>query len=410
MPRYVIIGGGVAGVTAAQSLRALDPTCEIVLLAEEPYPYYYRPKLWEFLAGKVAQDALFFRPAEWYASQRIDFRLTTPAASIHPAEHQVALGGGERLAYDRLLLATGARPFTPPVPGFERSGVFCLRTLDDAIAIRARAAGRRNAVVLGGGLLGLETAHALAAGGLAVTVVEVAPHLLPRQVDREGAAVLQKHLEATGLRIVTGTEAAVLTGAADVQGISLKDGVQLAADLVLFSTGIIPRVELARAAGLAVNRGVVVDEHLRTDAEDLFAAGDAAEHNHTVYGLIQPAIEQARAAAEQMAGSAKAVYPGTMSSATLKIVGIDLASLGEATVDDAAYTILRKATAAGEYVRLTLKDGVLVGAIFLGAMHGVMPAKQLIAARKNVAPWQDRLLEPDFDWQALAKGTLPPPK
>src|SRR4030042_4749433 len=161
MARYVIVGGGVAGTTAAQTLRRLDPSSGIALLGEEPYPYYYRPKLWEFLSGNLEQTALYYRPAEWYASQKIDLQLNKAAVRIDPKAHTVSLASGETLPFDRLLLATGARCFVPDVPGAALPGVFVLRTLQDASALRAQAASSRRAVVVGGGLLGLETAHAL---------------------------------------------------------------------------------------------------------------------------------------------------------------------------------------------------------------------------------------------------------
>lgn len=408
MTRYLIVGGGVAGVTAAQNLRQMDPAGEIRILGEEAYPYYYRPRLWEFLAGGIEQTALYYRPLEWYAAQKINLRLETKVTVIEPIHHRVELSTGDRLTYDRLLLATGARPFIPPIPGAQKKGVFSLRTLDDAIDIRAHAAGRRKAVMLGGGLLGLETARALASAGLEVTIVEVAPFLLPRQMDREGAAVLQTRLQAMGLQIITGAEPAAITGEAEVTGVTLKDGRLLPAELLLFSTGIVPRIELARAAGLAVNRGVVVDEYLQTGAEDVFAAGDAAEFNFCVYGLIPPAIEQARAAAENMAGGRKTAYQGTLPSATLKIAGMELTSLGDANAQGENLVVLRRIdAAAGVYVRLVLRDGILVGAIFLGEKRGILPVRQLISSRTNVSAWQDRLLDPAFDLQTLVKGSLP---
>jgi nitrite reductase (NADH) large subunit len=408
MPRHLIIGGGVAGVTAAQHLRESDSAAGITLLAEEAFPYYYRPRLWEYLAGQIKQPALLFRPVEWYAAQKILLRLRTPAAAIRPSAHQVVLPSGEQLIYDRLLLATGARPFIPPVPGVEKKGVFALRTLADADAIRSHAGGSRRAVVLGGGLLGLETARALASTGLEVTVIEVAPYLLPRQMDREGAQVLQKRLEGMGLRFRTDSQPAEIEGEGSVAGVRLKDGSKVACELALFSTGIVPRIELAEDAGLATDRGITVDEYLQTGAEDVFAAGDAAEFNFCVYGLIPPAIEQARAAAENMAGGRKTAYRGTLTAATLKIAGMDLTSLGEATAEGGDLVILRRrGEVAGKYARLVLRNGVVTGAVLLEEKQLAAPVRQLISSRTNVAAWQDRLLDPMFDLQALAKSVAP---
>ncbi len=411
MFEYVIIGNGVAGATAAQSLVQTDPAAKAHILGEEPYPYYYRPRLWEFLAGEIEQSALYFRPVEWYATQRILVHLGTRAIALDPAEHRLTLATGEVIKYDHLLLATGARPFVPPIAGANRTGVFTLRTIDDALAIRAYAAGRRRAVVIGGGLLGLETARALSALGLEVIIVESAPHLLSRQLDGEGAQMLQARLQVVGLRrILTNVEPIAILGNEAVTGVQLKDGQTVAGELVLVSAGILPQVELARAAGLAVNRGVVVDQHLRTSAADIYAAGDVAEFEKRVYGLVPPTIEQARVAAANMMGSQKATYSGTLPSATLKIVGIDLASLGEASAEGSQYVILRQANeAAGLYKRLVLRDGVIVGAILLGDKQSLQSLKQLITTRRNVSAYKDQLLDEKFDLKALAQGQLSHP-
>ena len=249
MTRYVIVGGGVAGTTAAQNLRRLDPTAAVTLFGHEPHPYYYRPKLWEYLAGTLDPSALYYRAAEWYAGQKIDLRVNTTVSGIQPGPHTLALATGGTFSYDRLLLATGSNSFLPDIPGAKLPGVFVLRTLQDAAAMRIQAERSRRAVVVGGGLLGLETAHALRALNLDVTVVEIMPHLLPRQLDREGALFLQARLESMGLKIITGARTAAVTGETAATGIRLDDGREVPGELIFFSAGIVPRVELARARG-----------------------------------------------------------------------------------------------------------------------------------------------------------------
>jgi nitrite reductase (NADH) large subunit len=403
MIRYVIVGGGVAGTTAAQTLRSLDPAAAVALVGDEPYPYYYRPKLWEYLSGKTPQSDLFFRPAEWYAGRKIDLRLNAKVASIQPNRHRITLAAGEALPYDRLLLCTGSRSFIPGIPGTDLPGVFALRTLDDASAIRACALRSRRAVVVGGGLLGLETAHALRELNLDVTVVEIAPHLLPRQLDREGADFLQDRLEAMGMTFVTGARTAAVTGKESAAGVRLEDGRTIAGGLILFSAGVVPRAELAREAGIAVGRGIVVDGSLQTGAADVFAAGDAAEFEGRTYGLIPPAIEQARIAAQNMAGADPAVYRGTLPSATLKLLGMDLTSLGEATAEDATLFIRRVTDEkAGVYRKIAVRDGLLVGAILLNDTESVPLYRQLIASRRDVSQVQERLLDPAFNLKGFA--------
>ena len=410
MRRYVIVGNGVAGITAAQTIVRADPSTEVHIFGAEPYPYYRRPRLWEFIAGEVEQDALYFRPPEWYAERGIHLHLGVRATSLDPAAHRLTLEGhGRRPAparsveYDRLLLATGGRPFVPPFEGTDREGVFTLRTLDDALAMKTYARDVRSAAVIGGGLLGLETARALRTAGLETTVIEFAPYLLPRQLDAEGAQVLQALLEAQDLHILTDAATEAILGHERATGVRLKDGRVVDGELVLVSTGIRSRVELAREAGLEVNRGVVVDEQLRTSGADVYAAGDAAEFEGRVYGIIPAATEQAQVAAANMVAGGSATYSGTTPANTLKIVGIDLTCLGDATATGDEFVILRKVgAAAGVYRRLTLRDGKIVGAILLGDTQSVRPVKQLIATGRDVSAYGERLLDKSFDLRALA--------
>ena len=402
MPGYVIVGGGVAGTTAAQNLRRLEPSAAVTLLGDEPYPYYYRPRLWEFLAGELEQTALFYRSEDWYASQKIALRLNAAATKIKSQEHTVDLATGDSLSFDRLLLATGSCCFIPPIPGVNLPGVFVLRTLQDASAMRAQASRSRRAVVVGGGLLGLETARALSALHLEVTVVEIAPHLLPRQLDREGAQFLQTRLEGLGMTILAGARTAIVTGETAAGGIRLEDGREVPGELILFSAGIVPRIDLAREAGLQTGRGVIVDASMQTSTADIFAAGDVAEIDGRTYGLVPPAIEQARAASQNMAGVEKTLYPGTLPSTTLKLLGMDLTSLGEATTEDESLVVRRALDEkAGIYRKAVLRNGVLIGAILLNDSANVPLYKQLIASRRDVSHVCDRLLDPAFDLKAF---------
>jgi len=408
--KYLIIGGGVTGVTAAQAILPLDAAAEVTILSADPYPYYYRPRLWEYIAGQIDRSALFFRQMEWYQAQKITLRCGTNVTAVDPAMHHVTIAGGDPVPFDRLLLACGARAFLPRLPGATLTGVFSLRTLEDAEAIRQYSADVRQAVVVGGGLLGLETARAIASTGLDVTVLETAPHLLPRQLDFEGAQVLQASLETSGLRIVTGAEPVAISGESKAVGVELPEGRRLPGGLIVFSVGIRSECALAQAAGLTTSRGIQVDDHMRTSHPDIFAAGDAAEHAGIVYGLIQPGIEQARVAAANMAGGA-AEYHGSVPAASLKIVGVEMASLGEALGETDRFTVLRRNYAAETgYRKLVLrKDGSLAGAILINQKEYVLPIKQLMASRQDVSKFADQLLNRDFDFLALSKGNLPEP-
>ncbi len=404
--KHTIVGNGVAGVTAAQAIRQADPDAEVHVYGAEPYPYYRRPLLWEFIAGQIEQDALFFRPSAWYAERGIALHLGSEITALDPASHHITLSDKSQVEHDSLLLATGARPFIPRSEGTEKKGVFTLRTLDDALAIKAYAQGVSTAIVIGGGLLGLETARALHTAGLEVIVVEFFPYLLPRQLDEEGARVLQALLEAQGLQIVTGATTEAVLGVPCADCIQLQDGSKITGDLILFSTGIRSEVGLAKEAGLEVNRGVIVNSHLQTSARDVFAAGDVAEFAGQVYGIIPPAIEQARVAAANMVEPGSATYTGTLPSTTLKVVGAELTTLGEGTAEGDEYTQLRHAdVASGHYRKLVLRDGHVVGAILLNDPGRARAVRQLIERGVDVSAYADHLLDDDFDLESLPKTT-----
>jgi nitrite reductase (NADH) large subunit len=417
MRRYIIVGNGVAGVTAARSVVQADPAAEVQIFGAEPHPYYQRPRLCEFIAGQIEKDSLYFRLPEWYTARGIQVHLGAHVTAIDTVEHRLTLADGSSANYDRLLLATGARPFVPPFAGADKaygersrtSGVFTLRSLDDAQAIKkqAKSGVSKAVVVIGGGLLGLETAWALRTYDLEVTIIEFAPHLLARQLDAEGAHILQSFLEAQGLHVLTDVATEAVLGNERATGIQLEDGRVVDGELVLISAGIRSRVELAREAGLEVNRGVLVDEQLRASAADVYAAGDVAEFEGIVYGIIPAAIEQARIAASNMVDAGSVSYRGTVPTTTLKVAGVDLTSLGQATAADDEFVVLREMDQASYmYRRLTMRDGKIIGAILLGDRRNVQSLKKLISSRRDVSAYSDRLLDESFDLKALEQGKI----
>ncbi|MCD4739472.1 MAG: FAD-dependent oxidoreductase [Anaerolineae bacterium] len=403
MTRHVIVGNGIAGITAARSIAKAAPEAEVVVVGAEPYPYYQRPRLWELLSTDLAPEELYFRSLGWYAQRGIQVQAGSKVSEILPSSHQLKLAGGAMLTYDRLLLATGGRAFVPPFAGVDKDGVFVLRSLADAVAIREYARRVSSALVIGGGLLGLETARALLAGGLEVTVLEFAPHLMPRQLDPEGGRVLQARLEALGLRILTGVATEAILGDERAAGVRLQDGQEVAGELVLLSTGIRSRVELARQAGLEVNRGVVVNAELCTSAPDIYAAGDVAEFDSVVYGIIPAALEQARIAAQNMVAAGSATYSGTTMSTSLKIVDVELICLGEALAGGPAFELIRHSDVeAGIYRRLALHESKLVGAILLGDTSGARTLKRLIVSGRDLTAYKEQLQDQSFELETLS--------
>jgi len=328
--------------------------------------------------------------------------------AIDPAAHLLTTADGATAGYDRLVLATGGRAFVPPIPGADLRGVHTLRTLEDALALEREAAPGRRALVLGGGLLGLEAAAALSSRGVRVVVIEVFDRLLPRQLDREGAAVLQERIEQGGLRIITGNSCARVLGDGQAESCVLKSGEELQFDLLLVSAGARSDVALAQRAGLACARGVVVDDHLRTSAPDVYAIGDVAEFQGRVWGIIPAALAQARVAAAQLAGDESVVYTDIVPSTTLKVTGIDVISIGEAIPEAPGAMELRSVQPEkGVYTKLVVRDGKVVGAILVGSRARLRAINLLMANGVDVSAHLDSLLDDRFDLMGLAQQRMP---
>jgi len=403
MAKHVIIGNGVAGVTAAQAIARADPSAQVHILGDEPRLYYRRPMLWQFIAGEVDEQALYFRPQSWYESQGIHVHLNARVTAIDRSAHRLSLADGSTLTFDRLLLATGGQPFMPPMVGSHKTGVYCLRTLEDAQAIKMRAARAHSAIIIGGGLLGLETARSILRPDLPVTVLEFMPHLLPRQLDAAGADVLQELLTRMGLQIVTSAITDEILGQESATGVRLKDGRTFRGELIVISAGIRSRTELAEAAGLQVGRGIVVNQYMQTSDADIFAAGDAAEFNGIVYGIIPAAMEQATVAAANMVAPNSKSYNGTIPSTTLKVVGINLTCLGNSNaLGEGGFTILNWADRKhGVFKKLVLHDGRVTGAILLGDNGDTRIVQRLIQEAIDISAYQDALLQAQLDLKML---------
>lgn len=403
--RYVIAGGGVAGVTAAKEIRKQDPEGEVELFSSEPYPYYYRPKLWEFIAGKIAPEETYYRPESWYADQGIQLHLNSTVVGLDVEGKTLSLKDGQEVSFDKLVIASGARSFVPPVEGADMEGVFALRTLDDAKSIAACADTVKSAVLIGGGLLGLETAKALVDRGLKVSVVEFMSRLLPRQLDEAGADVLQAYLEKQGLEIYLDAKTEKITTGSDSLTVLLADGRKIEPGIVVFSTGIRSNIEPWKSCGLPVDRGVQVDEYLMTASEGIYAVGDAAEFKGLVYGIIPAATEQGKIAGANMVKPKSKIYKGTVPSTRLKIVGMEFNAYGDATLDGDDVLVKRVVEKeAGRYERLAIQDGCIRGAILLGDPKKAVAIKRLIAAETNVSAHVDQLLEDGFDLKSLASA------
>jgi nitrite reductase (NADH) large subunit len=389
MKNYLIVGNGVAGTTAAEQIRRLDRDGSITILTEEGLPFYYRIRLPEVISGDIQEEKLVARNESWHREQRIDLRLQTRVVGVEAGMKVLITEKGERFPFDVLLLASGSSCFVPPIQGADKKGVFTLRTIRDAREIADWARHSERAVLIGGGLLGLEAGNGLRKLGKKVMVVEFFPRLLPRQLDVVGAARLQRVLEEMGFSFRLGAKTREITGDDRVSGVSLEDGERLPSEMVIISAGVRPNLSLARDLDLEHDKGIKVDDHLRTSRPDIFAAGDVAEFRGVPYGIWPAAMEQGRVAGINMAGQ-EAVYSGTTPANTLKVVGIEVASAGE--IDPEGQFESRVVSSAGLYKKVVVDGNRIIGCIMLGDTSNFAKAVKAISAKEDASKAVDAIL------------------
>ncbi|NWF53648.1 MAG: NAD(P)/FAD-dependent oxidoreductase [Syntrophaceae bacterium] len=400
MTTYLIVGNGVAGNSAAETIRKVDPAGKILIFSREKYHFYYTPALPEYLGGVKQVKDFIIHDALWYEKNRIELFLGTEIAQIDSQKKIALTPKGAKFSYDQLLLACGGKSFVPPIPGASSPGVFTLRTVEDADAIRKKLQGASKAVVIGGGLLGLEAGNGLRKAGLEVSVVEFFPRLLPRQTDVVGAALLQRQMEEMGFHFYLGKKTQEIAPALGGLRVILEGGPELFAHLVLISAGVRPELTLARALNLAVDKGIKVDDHMLTGLKGVYAAGDLVEHRGRFYGIWPASMEQGRVAGANMAGQER-TYAGTVPSNSLKVVGIDLLAAGELDAEGKMESVTVKDEARKVYRKLVLKDHCIVGAMLLGDTRGKDEIQRAIQSKKDVSPWEKDLANEKFDFSKL---------
>ena len=399
--KIVVVGNNVAGVTTAKAIRDLSPEAEIVIFSAEPHHYYARPMLIEFIAGSIPEERILMNKPEWYAKNRLDVRLSTRVEKID-ATKKAVLAGGEWHAYDRLVLATGASPFVPPIPGIPKKWVMTLRTLDDAKRIKERAPSIKSAVIVGGGLLGLEAANALrrAHPGMKVHILEMGEYLLPRQLDREAGMILEKLMLPLGIDLHPKADTSSIDGTDEEMVVMLKSGETIETQLVVISAGVRPNLQLAKDSGLTVGRGLAVDSEMRCSPVDgIFAVGDVAEFQGVVWGIIPVALEQAKVAARKALGIEGPEYRSIPPANTLKVMGIDLTSVGLAVNPGAGHEEIRASSPDGKvYKKYVVKDGKLVGAILLGTKKGALAVTKMVKDGADVSGIKAKLVDVNYDF------------
>jgi nitrite reductase (NADH) large subunit len=391
--RLVVIGNGMAGVSAVEEVLKIREDFSITIFGEEPHLNYNRILLSEVLAGERRFEEITLNTREWYDQNKIDLRLGVRITAIDPLAKTVADSQGQITPYDRLLIAVGGTPFIPPIRGVEKQGVFVFRNLQDTWKILEQARQTKQAVVIGGGLLGLEAARGLINHGLSVTVVHLMDRLMEQQLDGMGAALLKREVERLGIGVILNTTATEILGDEKVTGIRLTTGQELSAGMVLICAGIRPDLDLARSAGIETNRGIVVNDHLQTSIPEIYVVGDVIEHRGKTYGLVAPLRDQAKVVADHLTGKKELRYEGTVCATRLKVAGIKLTSAGVFMGEKGCEEMVYLDTQAAIYKKLVFQGNKLIGIILLGDNKDGSRLFNLIQSGQDISTLRDPLTQ-----------------
>jgi nitrite reductase (NADH) large subunit len=390
--KLVLVGNGMAGMRFVEELLTREPGAfDIEVFGAEPHTNYNRILLSSVLAREKRIEDIVLHPREWYARNGVALHTGDPVVSLDRKARTISTASGVRAEYDKLVIATGSRPLVPPMEGLELPGVSAFRGIADLDRIEHASCGGHRAVVVGGGLLGLEAAHGLNRRGMRVTVLHLMPTLMERQLDEAAALFLRRDLESRGIEVVTRAETESIVGEHFVEGVRLSDGRELIADLVVFAIGVRPNVELVRRTGLEINRGLIVDDEMRTNDPAVFAVGECVEHRGQTFGLVGPLWEQARVCAAAVVGD-DAVFRPPPVFTSLKIAGVDVFSAGALRAADEADEEITLRDAGGVYKKLVLREGRLVGAVLYGDIADGPWFVELMRSGGDVSAMRDSLV------------------
>jgi len=381
----VIVGNGMA---AARLVDELAKTAlgryAIAVIGAEPRLAYNRVLLSSVLAGEIASHDIELKPASWWRDRGVTVKYGAVVTEIDVGRRELKIAGDESIEFSRLVLATGSSPLRLKLPGIDLSGVYTFRDSRDVDLLLALAARKRPVVVIGGGLLGLEAAYGLAKAGTPVTLLHLMDRLMERQLDPPAGDLLKTLVERKGVKVLLKTDTARIYGSKRVEGVELADGRMIEADAVVFAAGIRPNTVLAQDAGIAVNRGIMVDDQLATSAPGIYALGECAEHRGVCYGLVEPAYEQAHVLARHLAGR-NASYAGSVVATNLKVSGVSVFSAGDFLGTDGSEAIMLSDVRRGTYKKLVIADGRLAGAVLVGDTADALWYLELIRTRKPIA-------------------------
>jgi nitrite reductase (NADH) large subunit len=392
-PSLVVIGNGMAGMRTVEELLKLAPHMyRITVFGAEPHGNYNRILLSPVLAGEKTVDDIMLHTRGWYAANGIALHAGDPVVRVDRKQRVVHAASGLAVPYDRLLIATGSTPFIVPVPGHALPGVIGFRDLQDVDTMLAAARAGGHAVVIGGGLLGLEAANGLLRRGMAVTVVHVTASLMNQQLDAPASELLRASLERRGLRILLSRQTAAIEGEGRVQAVRFDDGETIPADLVVMAAGVRPNVALARDAGLHVERAIVVDDTLQSYDPRVYAVGECVQHRRATFGLVAPIWDQARVCAAHLAGSGHRRYVQQATATKLKVTGVDLYSAGDIVGGEGSEDLVLRDRRGGVYKRLVVGGRRLLGVVLYGDVGDGPWYFDLIQNRTDISAIRNHLL------------------
>jgi nitrite reductase (NADH) large subunit len=380
----VIVGNGMAAARLVDELvKTTLGRYAIAVIGDEPRLAYNRVLLSSVLAGETASHDIELKPAAWWRDRGVTLKYGCVATEVDVGRRELKIAGEESIEFSRLVLATGSTPLRLNMPGADLAGVHTFRDTRDVDLLLALAARKRAVIVIGGGLLGLEAAYGLAKAGTSVTLLHLTDRLMDRQLDAPAAALLKSLVERKGIEVLLNASTTRIHGKAHVEEVELADGRRIEADAVIFAAGIRPNVGLAKDAGIAVNRGVVIDDQLQTSVPNIFALGECAEHRGICYGLVEPAYEQAHVLAQHLAGKA-AAYQGSVVATNLKVSGVSVFSAGDFFGSEGSEAILLSDVRRGAYKKLVIADGRLTGAVLIGETTDALWYLELIRTRQPI--------------------------
>lgn len=378
----VIVGNGMAAARLVDELtRTALGRYAIAVIGDEPRLAYNRVLLSSVLAGETTSEDIELRPASWWSDRGVTLKYGCRVTEVDVGRHELKIDGDESVPFSKLVLTTGSSALRLNVPGADLAGVHTFRDSRDVDLLLALAAQKKRVVVVGGGLLGLEAAYGLAKAGSRVTLIHLMDKLMERQLDAPAATLLKSLVERKGIEILLNANTAKIHGETRVEGVELVDGRRIDAEAVVFAAGIRPNIALAREAGIAVNRGIVVDDHLQTGAADIFAIGECAEHRGICYGLVEPAYEQGKVLAQHLAGR-EAAYNGSVVATNLKVSGVSVFSAGDFIGGEGSEALVLSDVNHGTYKKLVVTDGKLTGAVLIGDTADALWYLELIRTRQ----------------------------